>query len=134
MGGNWQNCPSDRSISTTIPEQWFAQLECWLASNLSPTSSTSDALRAILAKELGIPFPGETIKHNYRAERAERAEEYLEAYHELGSWKKVAHKFGKTPATVSQTVAKYQSEQRRAAIRPQNTLIDDTRPAPMWDD
>jgi hypothetical protein len=134
MGGNWQNSPNDRNISTTIPDHWFSQLECWMVSNLSSTASNSDAVRAILAKELGIPFPGETIKRNHQAEREERAEAYLEAHHELGSWKMVARKFEKSTTTVASTIRRYQSEQRRAALKHQNTLIGGTRPAPMSDD
>lgn len=105
-----------------------------MKSNLSPTASPSDALRAILARELGIPFPGETIKRNHRAEREERAEAYLEAHRELGSWEKVASKFGKSTTAVADTIRRYHSDQRRADLKHQNSLIGNTRPASMWDD
>jgi hypothetical protein len=132
MAGNWKNNPNDRSISTTVPEHWFDLIERWIASNLSTTASPSDAIRAILAKELGIPFPGETIKHNYRAEREERAEAYLEALSELGSYKKVAEKFEKSVGSIKRTISRYERDQRTNEMRSQKLLEQANRLDPMW--
>jgi hypothetical protein len=132
MAGNWKNNPNDRRISTTVPEHWFDLIERWMASNLSQNASPSDAIRAILAKELGIPFPGETIKRNYPAEREKRAEAYIEAARELGSYKKVAEKFGKSVGAITHTIGRYERDQRTNEVRSQKLREQAKKPDPMW--
>ena len=103
---------SDKPLVVSLPGDWKDSLQKWAAARLSLTATKADAVRAIIANELGARFPGESIRPDHKAERAERAEAYLEAKRELGSITKVAERYGKSRTAIERTINTYLRDQR----------------------